>query len=63
MEELIKQLRDYGFSDDYLKVVEEKPDFEMSIPNSLEVDDVFTDIPEDYISDSDLTNMSFCEQF
>lgn len=62
MEELVKQLKSYGFSDDYLKIVENGSDIETSVPSMpVETDNDFNVIPENYLSGSALIRMSFSD--
>lgn len=62
MEELIKQLKTYGFSDDYLKIVENGYDPVMSVPAMpVDLDNDFNADPEHYLSESTLINMSFSD--
>lgn len=62
MEELIKQLKSYGFSDDFLKIVENGYDTEKSVPSMLvDTDNDLNVIPENYLSGSALIRMSFSD--
>lgn len=61
MDELIKQLKDYGFSDDYIKVIEDYKPAIIDIENSLEESFIADSNYESFLSESAMANMSFVE--